>query len=274
MLTSLMMSWIRVIGKYLKNDNNLRCWRNLMGNETNDIFQILILIARPAAGKSEIIQYLKGLDEEERRSRFHIGKIHVIDDFPMIWTWFEEDDLLTRMGFPRLYTDHEGYFLNQYFWDLLIERMYLEYMKFARDNKINDHTVILEFSRGKEHGGYKSAFSHLSEIVLKKAAFLYVNVSWEESLRKNRKRFNPDKPDSILEHSLPDEKLTRMYHETDWNEISSKNNQIIEIGQISVPYSVFENEDDVTSGNINELQKRLRSTLDDLWNKYQYENRK
>jgi len=42
--------------------------------------------------------------------------------------------------------------------------------------------------------------------MLKSAAILYVNVSFSESLRKNRKRFNPNKPDSILEHGLPDEK--------------------------------------------------------------------
>ena len=40
---------------------------------TNDTFDILFLIARPAAGKSEIIDYLKHSDEAERRQRFHIG---------------------------------------------------------------------------------------------------------------------------------------------------------------------------------------------------------
>ena len=89
--------------------------------------------------------------------------------------------------------------------------------------RLIDQTIILEFSRGKEHGGYKSAFSHLSEEIISGAAILYVDVSWEESLRKNRIRFNPEKPDSILEHSLPDEKLAKMYFETDWNEISAKN---------------------------------------------------
>ena len=70
-----------------------------------DIFEILIILARPAAGKSEIINYLQGLPDEVRRSRFHIGKMCVLDDFPMIWTWFEEDDLLAQMGFSRLHTD-------------------------------------------------------------------------------------------------------------------------------------------------------------------------
>jgi hypothetical protein len=46
-------------------------------------FDILLLIARPAAGKSEIIDYLKNLPQDERRRRFHIGEFDEIDDFPM-----------------------------------------------------------------------------------------------------------------------------------------------------------------------------------------------
>jgi hypothetical protein len=237
----------------------------------NNLFKIIILLARPAAGKSEIIQYLQNLTIENRINRFHIGRIQVIDDFPMIWTWFEEDDLLTRMSRPRIYTDENGYFLHQYLWDLLIERMSIEYTKFKRDVcDLKDHTVIIEFSRGKEHGGYKSAFSHLSEEILDNASILYVNVSWEESLRKNRKRFNPEKPDSILEHSLPDEKLTRIYYETDWEDVIAQNKEVIKIGSKLVPYSVFDNEDDVTSNKGQELDKRLQASLDNLWYRYIY----
>jgi hypothetical protein len=232
-------------------------------------FEILLILARPAAGKSEIIHYLKGLSDKERSQRFHIGEMLIIDDFPMLWTWFEEDDLLTKMGSPRLYTDEEGYFLKTYFWDLLIERMNLEYLKIIRDNhEINNKTVILEFSRGKEHGGFKSALSHLSKSILEKAAILYVDVSWAESLRKNRKRFNPEKPDSILEHSLSDEKMIRLYRDSDWDEIASISDNRIHVGSISVPFVVFENEDDVTSGNTDKLDQRLQSVLERLWKIY------
>ena len=241
-------------------------------SKKNDIFKILMTLARPAAGKSEIIKYLQDLPDEERRTRFHIGKICILDDFPMIWTWFEEDDLLTQIGFPRLHTDENGYFLHQYLWDLLIERLNLEYTKLKRDPHNSDHTTIIEFSRGKEHGGYKSAFLHISDEIIHSAAILYINVSWDESLRKNRERFNPEKPDSILEHSLPDEKLTKMYYEIDWNEISAQNNEFIKVGSSLVPYSIFENEDDVTSGKIQVLDKRLQSTLDSLWNNYNIRN--
>ena len=79
-----------------------------------DRFEILLLIARPAAGKSEIIDYLKKTTLRQRLQRFHIGKLEEIDDFPMLWTWFEEDALLERMGYPRLHTDPAGYFLGNH----------------------------------------------------------------------------------------------------------------------------------------------------------------
>jgi hypothetical protein len=126
---------------------------------------------------------------------------------------------------------------------LLIERICLDYKKKIRDN-INYHdnmTCLIEFSRGTEHGGYKEAFKHLSAEVLRDSAILYVNVPYEESLRKNRKRFNPDKPDSILEHGLPDSKLERLYKKVDWEEESSSSPTHIKINGVNVPYVVFEN---------------------------------
>ena len=52
---------------------------------------IILLIARPAAGKSEIIDYLKKTPETKREERFHVGAFDEIDDFPMLWAWFEEE---------------------------------------------------------------------------------------------------------------------------------------------------------------------------------------
>jgi hypothetical protein len=206
-------------------------------------FDVIILIGRPASGKSEIIDFLKKLPDEERRERFHINKFEEIDDFPMLWTWFEEDAILEKiLKQPRIHTDKEGYFLYEYQWHLLIERISMEYSKKLRDKGYHDEfTSIIEFSRGTEHGGYKTAFQHLSEEILKKAGIIFINVTYEESLRKNRRRFNPERPDSILEHGLPDEKLEKMYKEVDWQEVSAPDSQFIDIKGIKVPYVVFEN---------------------------------
>jgi hypothetical protein len=230
------------------------------------IFEILLLIARPAAGKSEIIDYLKQTSLVDRVNRFHIGNFQEIDDFPMLWTWFEEDALLEKMGHPRLHTTPEGYFKYPYLWDLLIERICLEYQKLRRD--FHGDTVILEFSRGTEHGGFRRAFEHLSKEILEKLAILYIDISWEESLRKNRTRFNPDRPDSILEHALPDKKLKKMYRDTDWFEIIRNHPEVLPIKGYQVPYAVFNNEDDVTTAPGPLLGERLEAMLQPLWVNY------
>ncbi|MDF1519947.1 MAG: hypothetical protein RQ728_04520 [Brevefilum sp.] len=231
-----------------------------------DTFKILLLIARPAAGKSEVINYLKNIPLKSRKELFHIGEFAEIDDFPMLWTWFEEDALLEKMGHPRLHTTPDGYFRYRYLWDLLIERISLEYQKMMRD--FEGDTIILEFSRGSEHGGYRSAFEHLSEDILKKLAILYLDVPWEESLRKNRRRFNPDRPDSILEHGLPDEKLEKLYRETDWQDLVKNQKDTMVIKGLEVPYAVFDNTDDVTTAQGDALGERLLSVLDELWANY------
>ncbi|GAB4574141.1 MAG: hypothetical protein Kow0077_19190 [Anaerolineae bacterium] len=228
---------------------------------------ILILIARPAAGKSEIIDYLKRTPLPERKQRFHIGDFREIDDFPMLWTWFEEDKILERLGYPRLHTDEQGYFIHNGLWHLLIERISLEYGKLLRDmpDFHTDHTAIIEFARGKQHGGFREAFQHLSEDILRRAGVMYIDVTWEESLRKNRQRFNPNRPDSILEHALPDHKLELLYRESDWEEFSAGDPAWLTVKGIRVPYVVFENHDDVTTARGAALGERLESRLETLW---------
>ncbi|MBN2044523.1 MAG: hypothetical protein JW757_05840 [Anaerolineales bacterium] len=233
----------------------------------NEHFEILLLIARPGAGKSEVIDYLKSTPLEERKKRFHIGEFEEIDDFPMLWTWFEEDDILQQLGHPRLHTDDQGYFITPLLWDVLIQRICLEYEKKLRDkpNYHTEKTTIIEFSRGSQHGGFKRAFEHLSQEVVEKLAVMYIDVSWEESRRKNRARFNPEKPDSILEHGLSDNKLEVLYKETDWDEVRAASPTHLNIQGVRVPYAVFENEDDVTTGRGEALGRRLEETLTLLW---------
>jgi len=124
---------------------------------------------------------------------------------------------------------------------------------------------IIEFSRGAEHGGYAIAFERLPDSILSQAAALYVQVSFEESLRKNRRRFNPERPDSILEHSLPDEKLERLYKDDDWEVFSAANPELLTVHEVKIPYAVFPNEDDLTSGNSEALSQRLEEVLLQLW---------
>ncbi|HLO18540.1 MAG TPA: hypothetical protein VK206_27160 [Anaerolineales bacterium] len=238
-----------------------------------DTFDVLILIGRPASGKSEIIKFLTHLPDHTRRERFHIAHLDVLDDFPILWGWFEEDNILSRrFGLPRLHNDEQGYFQYQEFWHVLIELLDLDYAKKVRDNTAyHDHTTaLLEFSRGSQHGGYRQAFRHVSAQLLKRAGVVYVCVPFEESLRKNRRRFNPHKPDSVLEHGLTDEQMERLYREDDWTAVAPGDSGYLSIDGQNVPYVVFPNEDDVTTGQSDQLALRLESVLGNLWDLYQH----
>jgi hypothetical protein len=179
----------------------------------------------------------------------------------------EEDDILEELGQPRLHTDEKRNFKHNYLWNLLIRRICLEHSKFNRDNPDfqDENTIILEFSRGIQHGGYKGAFEHIDPEILSKMAIFFNDVSWSESLRKNRKRFNPDKPDSILEHGLTDQKLEFLYKKIDWKEITEDQSGYIEIKNIKVPFFVFDNEKDITSANDEVLGANLKTALGELW---------
>jgi len=237
-----------------------------------DHFEIIILIGRPASGKSEVLDFLKKTPIPERLKRFHINGFEEIDDFPMLWTWFEEDAILEKiMHKPRVHSDSDGYFLHPYQWDLLIERISLEYRKKLRDaGYAENRTTLIEFSRGTEHGGYESAFPHLSEEILEKACVLYIDVPYEESLRKNRRRFNPNRPDSILEHGLPDNKLERLYKEVDWERFKGNDPDFLHFAGRRIPYAVFDNmpektdKPDVLGAHLEEVLKKLWSSRQEV----------
>jgi hypothetical protein len=238
--------------------------------QMKQVYDVLILIARPAAGKSELIAYLKGVDTQSRIRRFHVGQFIEIDDFPMLWAWLEEDAILQEMGKPRLHTTEDGYFTHPYFWDVLIRRIGLDYEKYLREHPAFHDlgTAILEFSRGAQHGGYGRAFQHLSDEILRRAAVLYIEVSYEESVRKNERRYNQERAHTILEHGLPDDKMEVLYRDTDWDRFSADNPHFLSVRGNTVPYAVLENEDDATSRDGEELGSRLEGIMEVLWQRY------
>ncbi|MEJ2012827.1 MAG: hypothetical protein P8X64_11485 [Anaerolineales bacterium] len=124
---------------------------------------------------------------------------------------------------------------------------------------------MIEFSRGLSAGGYRTAYPHLGKPILKQCSSLYVQVSYDESLRKNRSRFNPDRPDSILEHGLSDEKMERLYKEDDWGDFAGSGSGYLQSAGVSVPYVTFDNEDDFTTQGGEPLLAKLELALNRLW---------
>ncbi len=240
------------------------------------IFDIVILNGRPAAGKSEVIDYLKKTPLPERIRRFHIGEFEEFDDFPVLWERFEDDDIWERHGKPRLISDatftyegstYPGYvFKDPFFWNFLIEKLSLLYAKRLRDTPdYHAHTTaIFEFARGSQHGGFAQAYRYLSDEVLSKACTMYIKVDWAESLRKNRRRRNPDRPDSILEHSLEDKKMEFLYRESDWETFSAPDPGYLLVKDRRIPYAVFDNMPEKTD-KPEVLGRHLEEVCGRLW---------
>jgi hypothetical protein len=213
----------------------------------NNNFPILIITGRPAAGKSEVIDFLKKADARERLERYHIADFEELDDFVYVWETFEIDDMLTKHGKPRIWTDEKYWFKEQFIWNLYIERVNLEYRKkLARDPNYHDKkTTLVEFARGGENGIYE-ALSFLHEDILSRVSLMYIRVSYEESVRKNHRRARKGQEDSILYHSLPDEKMDFYYKTNDWEKLEKKDPNFIDVRGFKVPYAVFENEPEKT----------------------------
>ena len=229
-------------------------------------FPVIILIGRPAAGKSEVIDYLKKLADNERRAKMHIAPFDEIDDFVWVWETFEDDDIRAKHGHPRQNTDANYFFLDHFIWNLYIEKMNLAFAKrVAHDpNCLHDRSAILEFARGGENG-FREAFAYLSDEILQRAVIVYIRVSYEESVRRNHKRARKGQEDSILYHSLPDAKMNLYYKVNDWEEISGgKTEGSVEIKEHRVPFAVFQNEPEKTDDPA-KLGPALEEVFGKLW---------
>jgi hypothetical protein len=228
-------------------------------------FPVVIITGRPAAGKSELIDYLKNQDPVERLRRFHIADFEELDDFVYVWETFEIDDILSRYGKKRLWTDDRYFFTNHFIWNLYIERINLAYRKkLARDPAYHDRTTtLIEFARGGENG-IEEALGYLHEEVLKRAVLIYIRVSYEESVRKNRRRAKKGMEDSILYHSLPDEKMDFYYKKNDWEKIERRDPTHIAVKGFNIPYAVFENEPEKTL-DPNQIGNELERVVERLW---------
>jgi len=229
-------------------------------------FPVILLIGRPAAGKSEVIDYLKKMPDGARCVKLHIAPFVEIDDFVWVWQIFEDDRVWERLGRERLLTDTKLYFKDSFTWNFLIGKINLAFEKYLAQDPdfLCAHTILVEFARGGENG-FAEAFAYLSDEILKRAAIVYVSVPYEESFRRNRWRAKPGQENSILYHSLPDEKMEKYYKTNDWEELAGGKSQgIIQVKEHRVPFAVFQNEPEQTDDPA-KLGPALEEVFGKLW---------
>lgn len=210
------------------------------------IFRKIILLGRPAAGKSEFIDFLKRTPESERARRYHIGPFEELDDFLWLWKKFEEDDLWEKAGRRRLYSKRaeHGYVVTEgSVLDFCLHKFNAELARRPAEGK----TVFIEFSRGTPDGGYRHALNALSESVLKDAAILFLWNTYEESARRNEARYREKLKHTVLAHKVPEEDMVRFGREIDWPELTGdRPHGFLAVRELKIPFVTMNNMPELT----------------------------
>ncbi len=225
-------------------------------------FDVLLLLGRPASGKSEFIDFMSRLPADERAARHHLGPLEVIDDFPILWRKFEEDDAWERVGRPRLHskrTDGNYAVTDDAIWEFLIDQVGAIAAERLARRIGSAGTLLIEFSRGGPRG-YADAFATLSDALLSRAAVLYVSVSFEESWRRNRARYDEKRRSGILTHSVPREEMERTYGADDWSRLATGESGLLDVRGHRIPYVTMGNEPESTDPRV--LGPRYERALD------------
>jgi hypothetical protein len=237
----------------------------------SDIFTNLLVLGRPACGKSEFIDFLKHSAPAMREGRLHIGRFDEVDDFPWLWEKFMEDAIWEKAGYERLYTEEympgnpgmapKGARL--FDWCMhkfndVIARQYLARPEFYRDG-----TLLIEFSRGGQDA-FGRALGMLDPAVLDGAAIFYIDVTREESWRRNVARYQEKLRHSILAHMVPRETYDHFYDVNDWKELTGgRASGRLDIRGVSVPFVTMNNEPESTDPVV--LEARYSTALSRLW---------
>lgn len=152
-------------------------------------------------------------------------------------------------------------------------------------------TIVLEFARGGPAGkgfplpqgyGYQASLGQLSAEILRRASVLYIWVTPEESLRKNKERARPDGAASILFHTTPASVMETEYGTCDMDWLAEQSEvpgtlSFDKDGQtLHVPFARFDNRVDLTSflrddpdtwrdEDVEKVHAGLKVACDSLW---------
>jgi thymidylate kinase len=226
-------------------------------------FDVLLLLGRPASGKSEFIDFMTRVSGMERARLFHIGSFSVADDFPILWQKFEEDDAWERLGSSRLYSKRaDGNYAvsDDRIWRFLIDRLNAAA---GAQPPVPGRSLLVEFSRGGATG-YEDALAGLSDDLLSRAAILYLSVSFAESWRRNVARYDEKRKSGILTHSVPREEMERTYGTDDWSSLTQGDSDgFLTVRDHRVPFATLANEPESMDPAV--LRTRYHGALETLF---------
>lgn len=98
------------------------------------VFEVVLLIALPASGKSELRNLLSNMDKARLREEFHIGESLQLDDFPYVHMMRRIDTELEAMGQNRLFYPGETPFYDGRDWGTLCQLLNEDYFDLINRN--------------------------------------------------------------------------------------------------------------------------------------------
>jgi hypothetical protein len=231
-------------------------------------FDHLLILGRPASGKSEFLDFMSKLCDADRAERFHIGAMEVLDDFVWLWAQFEEDDLWEKVTGKRLhgsFPEGSGYVNTAEQFDFMMAKFDREIGRryISNEDFYKDHTLLIEFARGGITP-YAKALPRLGPEIYRRAAILYVEVSGVESRRRNVARYKEKLRHSVLAHKVPDRVMDLFYADDDWPQLTGGRREgTFSLSGVDVPYVTMHNEPESIDPAV--LAPRYGEALNKLW---------
>ena len=113
-----------------------------------DVFDVVLLMALPASGKSEVRNFMANLPPERLSTEFHIGENLQLDDFPYVHMMRRIDNELQAMGQERIYYPGEEPFIDGRDWGTLCALLNEDYHDLLNRNTVHvDSAAELLFER-------------------------------------------------------------------------------------------------------------------------------
>ncbi len=112
----------------------------------NNIFDVVLLFALPASGKSEVRHLLSNVEPDRLVREFHIGENVQLDDFPYVYMMRCVDEELTKLGEKPLFADKPGsVFKDDRFFGALIRMLNEDYEDLFTRKQIETDNVAKYF---------------------------------------------------------------------------------------------------------------------------------
>lgn len=123
----------------------------------SDTFDIVLLMALPASGKSEVRRFLANVEPARLEKEFHIGANLQLDDFPYVHMMRRADDELAKLGKNRVFfKSGDKPFIDPKDWGTLIHLLNEDYRDLMGKNIVKADSAADLLMRRIDKAGEKA----------------------------------------------------------------------------------------------------------------------